>query len=84
MEKLIGRVVEVFIPKEFKNNMLIDEMDSNKIGFKVDVDNEIIEIIQEQDDNNANIYKDDMVLITKQNISGKDFIDIEKYEEEYE
>lgn len=84
MEKLIGRVVEVFILKEFKNNMLIDEMDSNKIGFKVDVDNEIIEIIQEQDDNNANIYKDDMVLITKQNISGKDFIDIEKYEEEYE
>ena len=84
MEKLIGRVVEVFILKEFKNNMLIDEMDSNKIGFKVDVDNEIIEIIQEQDDNNANIYKDDMVLITKQNISGKYFIDIEKYEEEYE
>ena len=84
MEKLIGRVVEVFIPKGFKNNMLIDDMDSNKIGFKVDVDNEIIEIIQEQDENNANIYKDDMVLITKQNISGKDFIDIEKYEEEYE
>ena len=84
MEKLIGRVVEVFISNEFKNNMLIDEMDSNKVGFKVDVDNEIIEIIQEQDDNNANIYKDDMVLITKQNISGRDFIDIEKYEEEYE
>ena len=84
MEKLIGRVVEVFIPKEFKNNMLIDEMNSNKVGFKVDVDGEIIEIIQEQDENNANIYKDDIVLITKQNISGRDFIDIEKYEEEYE
>ena len=84
MEKLIGRVVEVFIPREFKNNMLIDEMNSNKVGFKVDVDGEIIEIIQEQDENNANIYKDDIVLITKQNISGRDFIDIEKYEEEYE
>ena len=55
MEKLIGRVVEVFIPKEFKNNMLIDEMYSNKIGFKVDVDGEIIEIIQEQDDKKVDL-----------------------------
>ena len=84
MEKLIGKVIEVFIPKEYKNNILIDEMDSNKIGFKVEIDENIIEIIEEQDYNNSSIYKDDLVVITKQTINDIDFIDIETYGEWYE
>ena len=81
MEKLIGKVKEVFIPKEYKNNILIDKMDSNKIGFKVEIDENIIEIIEEQDYNNSSIYKDDLVVITKQTINNIEFIDIEKYGE---
>ena len=84
MKKLIGKVIEVFIPKEYKNNMLIDEMASNKIGFKVEIDENIIEIIEEQDEFNTDIYKDDLVVITKQAINDIEFIDIEKYGEWYE
>lgn len=81
MEKLIGKVIEVFIPREYKNNILIDEMNSNKIGFKVEIDENIMEIIEEQDEVNTDIYKDDLVVITKQKINDIEFIDIEKYGE---
>ena len=75
---MIGKVIEVFIP----NN---DGINSTKIGFKIDVDNKIIEIIQEQDEINADIYKDDLVEINKQIIDGKEFIDIIRIDEdEYE
>ena len=83
MEKKIGKVIEVFIPKEYKNNRLIDVMDSTKIGFKVMLEDELIEIIEEQDEINTNIYKNDLVVITKQTISGKDFTDIELYDGGY-
>ena len=80
MEKKIGKVIEVFIPKEYKGARLIDVMDSTKIGFKVILEDELIEIIEEQDEINTNIYKNDLVVITKQTISGKDFTDIELYD----
>ena len=80
MNKQIGKVIEVFIPKEYNKGRLIDEMDSNKIGFKVMLEDELIEIIEEQDEYNANIMKNDLVIITKQTISGHDFTDIELYD----
>ena len=83
MNQRIGKVIEVFIPVEYKDNELIDVMDSTKIGFKVQVDDEILEIVQEQDENNSNILKDDLVLITEQTISGKYFLDIELYDGDY-
>lgn len=80
MEKLIGKVIEVFIPKD-----KLDIMNSKNIGFKILINNEIIEIIQEQDTNNSHIYKNDLVIITKQVISGKVFYDIEMYDgDDYE
>ena len=85
MNKQIGKVIEVFIPEEYKLGRVIDIMDSNKIGFKVMIENEIIEVIEEQDEYNANIMKNDLVVITKQTISGHEFIDIELYDgEDYE
>lgn len=74
MNKIYGKVIEVFIPEENKDIML-----SNKIGFKVLLDNtsEIITIIEKQDEENAQILKDDLVLITKQIINNKEYIDIE-------
>lgn len=70
--KKIGRVVEVFIPTEYEN----DIMNSKKIGFKVKLDNETIEIIQEQNEDNCQIMKNDSVLITEQKIEDKRYIDI--------
>ena len=61
--KKIGKVVEVFIPNE--ND--IDIMYSKKIGFKVNINNEIIEIIKDINEKYANIYKDDFVQIIEEN-----------------
>ena len=80
MIKKIGKVIEVFIPKEYKGDRLIDVMDSTKIGFKVMLEDELVEIIEEQDEINASISKNDLVVITKQTISGIDFTDIELYD----
>ena len=80
MTKKIGKVTEVFIPEEYKKGRLIDSMDSTKIGFKVMHEDELIEVIQEQNEYNAEIMKNDMVVIIEQNISGKDFTDIELYD----
>lgn len=81
MKQELGKVIEVFIPQEYKDNKLIDVMDTKNIGFKVMTDNGIKEIIQEQNEFNSNIMKNDIVLITEQTISNKKFIDIELYEE---
>ena len=72
MERKVGRVIEVFIPEE-------DNLNDMNIGFKVLVDDDVIEIIEEQNESNINILKDDLVMITKQVISNKEFIDIELY-----
>ena len=73
MKKLSGRVVEVFIP----DNM------NQEVGFRVETNEGIKEIIEEQDEYNAKILREDNVLVTEQIIDGKYFIDIElgeKYE----
>lgn len=82
MQKKIGRVLKVFIPKEYKNNQLLDEMYSNKIGFEVMLEDGIIEIIQEQNEQNCKIMKNDLISIRRQTISGKTFIDIKLYDGE--
>lgn len=80
MIQTIGKVTEVYIPEEYKNGNLLDVMDRTNIGFKVETDNGIKEIVTEADEFNARIMKNDLVMITEQTVSGKDFIDIELYE----
>ena len=77
MEKLYGIVKEVYIPEEYKNGNLLDVMDRNVIGFKVLIDDEILDFQFEQDEFNVQIMKNDEVLIIKQVIDGKEYIDIE-------
>ena len=80
MEKFIGKLIEIFIPED-----KIDIMNSKNIGFKILINNEIIEVIQEQNINNSHIYKNDLVTITKQVISDIVFYDIEMYDgDDYE
>lgn len=84
MERIVGKIIEVYIPKQYKNGNLLDVMDRTNIGFKVKVGDEILAIEEEQDDINCKLLKGDTVLITKQVISGKEFIDIECLGDDYE
>ncbi len=82
MKKTLGTVIEVYIPKQYKNGNLLDIMDCTNIGFKVQTPEGIKVIELEQNEINANIMKNDHVMIIKQTISGQDFIDIELYDGE--
>jgi len=64
----VGKIIEVFIP--------LNDIYSDKIGFKILINDRVIEVIQEQDEFNANIFKDDLVMI---DIDDKNNITIEKY-----
>lgn len=80
MTKTIGKVIEVYIPEQYKNGGLLDVMDRTNIGFKVKTDNGVKDIVLEANELNSKIMKNDLVLIIEQDISGKHFIDIEIYE----
>lgn len=72
-----GIVKEIFIPTEEYQSV----MDSNKIGFKVQVGTDIIEmieIIKEQDFDNVRILKNDKVILTKNIVDNKAMFDIKK------
>ena len=73
----VGKIVEVFIPEEEQKEII----NSSKIGFKILVDDEILEIIEEQDSFNSHIYKNDMVVIeVKMNSSRITIINVETHE----
>lgn len=82
MTKTIGKVIEVFLPEQYKNGNLLDVMDRTIIGFNVMTNNGIKKIVVETNEFNAEIMKNDLVVIIEQTISGKNFVDIELYEGE--
>lgn len=77
MNKYIGKVIEVYIPDEYKNGELLDIMDRNLLGFKVIMDNEIRDIVVKSNYDNAKITKGKLVEVT---VNGDD-ISIMLYEE---
>ena len=79
MKKTIGKVIEVYIPKQYKNNNLLDVMDRTLIGFKVMTEEGLKVVETEQNEENAEIMKKDIVEIIEQTISNVDFIDIRLY-----
>ena len=84
MRQTKGIVTEVFMPKEYKEELFLDTIDNNVIGFKVNTSDGERVIIEEIDEFNSQIMKDDLVLITEQTIDGHYFIDIELIEDENE
>lgn len=84
MRQTKGIVTEVFMPNEYREELLLDTLDNNVIGFKVNTSNGERVIIEEIDEFNSQIMKDDLVLITEQTIDGHYFIDIELTEDENE
>lgn len=84
MRQTKGIVIEVFMPNEYREELLLDTLDNNVIGFKVNTSDGERVIIEEIDEFNSQIMKDDLVLITEQTIDGHYFIDIELTEDENE
>lgn len=84
MRQTKGIVTEVFMPNEYREELLLDTLDNNVIGFKVNTSDGERVIIEEIDEFNSQIMKDDLVLITEQTIDGHYFIDIELTEYENE
>lgn len=72
------------MPNEYREELLLDTLDNNVIGFKVNTSDGERVIIEEIDEFNSQIMKDDLVLITEQTIDGHYFIDIELTEDENE
>ena len=62
MNKTIGKVIDIYIPEQYKNNALLDIMDRNNITFKILTNNGLKEITAQQNDENANIMKNDLYL----------------------
>lgn len=77
MNKYIGKVIEVYIPDEYKNGELLDIMDRPLLGFKVMTDNGIRDIVVKSNYDNAKITKGKLVEVT---VNGDD-ISIMLYEE---
>ncbi len=77
MNKYIGKVIEVYIPDEYKNGELLDIMDRTLLGFKVMTDNGIRDIVVKSNYGNAKITKGKLVEVT---VNGDD-ISIMLYEE---
>ena len=79
MNKTIGKVIEIYIPKQYKDNALLDVMDRNNITFKIMTNDGLKEVTIKQNEESASIMKNDLVEIIEQTISGKNFIDIRLY-----
>ena len=79
MEQLIGKIIEVYIPED---DNISDIMYNTRIGFKIQTAEGLKIIEMEQDKDNVKLYKEDTILITEQEISGKHFVDIERLEDE--
>lgn len=79
MKREIGKVIDVYIPTEHKNGMLIDPMDSSFIGFKIMLSDGVIDVVLKDNKINADIYKDDLVLIKTKIKNGKKNISVVPY-----
>ncbi len=79
MDQTIGRVIDIYIPNQYKNGKLLDVMDRSKITFKVVTEKKLEEIEVEQNLENVKIMKNDLVEIRKYIVLDKVYIDIKLY-----
>lgn len=62
---MVGKVKEIYIPQENNNGRVISYLDSQKVGFKVIVDEKETDIVVNQNNDNAIIHVGDLVNIEK-------------------
>ena len=71
---MIGIVKEIYIPNETNNERNISYLDSKKVGFKVIIEEKEIDLIVNQNNDNALIHVGDEVLIERLNNQDNYFI----------
>ncbi len=54
---MVGNVLEVFIPND----------NINMIGFRIQLEDEVLELIDKQDNINSRVYRNDKVLLSLEN-----------------
>ena len=64
---MIGKVKEIYIPEEINNGRIVSYLDSQKVGFKIIVDDDEMDIVVNQNNDNAMIHVDDLVSIEEIN-----------------
>lgn len=64
---MIGKVKEIYIPQENNNCRIVSYLDSQKVGFKVVVDENEMDIVVNQNNDNAVIHVGDLVSIEEIN-----------------
>ena len=64
---MIGKVKEIYIPNENNNGRIVSYLDSQKVGFKVVVDENEMDIVVNQNNDNAIIHVGDLVNIEEIN-----------------
>lgn len=64
---MIGIVKEIYIPQENNNGRVVSYLDSQKVGFKVLVDGNEMDIIVNQNNDNAIIHVGDFINIEEIN-----------------
>ena len=80
----MGKVKEIYIPKQNMNKGLLNLLDDIKICYRIEAEVGMIEVVENYNELIAEIEKGDDIVVIKQIVSGKFFIDIEPlYEEEY-
>ena len=78
---MIGKVKEVYIPNENNNGRIVSYLDSQKVGFKVVVDENEMDIVVNQNNDNAIIHVGDLVNIEEINCDNSMKYFISKIEE---
>lgn len=79
---MIGKVKEVYIPNENNNGRIVSYLDSQKVGFKVVVDENEMDIVVNQNNDNAIIHVGDLVNIEEINCDNSMKYFISKIEED--
>lgn len=64
---MIGKVKEIYIPEETNNGRIVSYLDSQKVGFKVIVDEKEMNIVVNQNNDNTVIHVGDLVNIEEIN-----------------
>lgn len=79
---MIGKVKEIYIPNENNNGRIVSYLDSQKVGFKVIVDENEMDIVVNQNNDNAIIHVGDLVNIEEMNGNNSIKYFISKIEED--
>lgn len=76
MTKTAGKIIEVYLPDAYQNGSLLDVMDRTNVGFKIMTKEGLKDIVLEVNETNAQIMKNDNVVIIEKDMCGSHFVDI--------